>query len=91
MQENNTMECTIQWMRKCFTGRIASTIHALGAGAGASVPVHAPYTNPLMFVAVDMAQKNSVIAVYSKHTCTEDNMQCATDAWVTRIFMSATR
>ena len=55
------------------------------------MPVHAPYINPLMLVAVDMAQENSVIAEYSKHTCTEDNMQSATDAWVTRIFMSATR
>ena len=91
MQKNNTMECTIQWMRKCFTGRIASTIHALGAGADASVPVRAQYTNPLMLVAVDMAQKNSVIAEYSKHTCNEDNTQRVTDTWVTGIFMLETR
>ena len=67
MQEKSTMECTIQWMRKNYsTIRSASTKHASRADAGAPVFVHAPYTYPLMLVAVDMAQKNSVIAEYIK-------------------------
>jgi hypothetical protein len=65
MQEKSSMECTIQWMRKTYsTGRSASKKHASRADAGAPVFVHALYTDPLMLVAVDMAQKNSVIAEY---------------------------
>jgi hypothetical protein len=67
MQEKSTMECTIQWMRKTYsTRRNASTKHASRADAGAPVFVHAPNTYPLLLVAVDMAQKNSVIAEYRK-------------------------
>jgi hypothetical protein len=67
MQEKSTMERTIQWIRKTyFTLRSASTKHASKADAGAPVFVHALYTYPLMLVAVDMAQKNSVIAEYTE-------------------------
>jgi hypothetical protein len=55
----------IQWKRKTYsTRRSASTKHASRADADAPVFVHAPYKYPLMLVAVDMAQKNSVIAEY---------------------------
>ena len=61
------MECTIQWTKKTYsTPRSASTRHASKADAGAPVFVHALYTYPLMLVAVDMAQKNSVIAEYTE-------------------------
>jgi hypothetical protein len=67
MQEKSTMECTIQWTKKTYsTLRSASTKHASKADAGAPVFVHALYTYPLMLVAVDMAQKNSVIAEYTE-------------------------
>jgi hypothetical protein len=66
MQEKSTMECIKQWMRTFFTEENASTIHVSGADAMANVLVYAPYSNPLLLVAVDMAQKNSVIAKCSK-------------------------
>jgi hypothetical protein len=54
-------------MRNTYiTIRSASTKHASRADAGAPVFVHAPYAYPLMLVAVDMTQKNSVIAEYRK-------------------------
>jgi hypothetical protein len=73
------MECTIQWMRKTYsTLGIASR-----ADARISVFVHAPYTYPLMLVAVDMAQKNSVIAEERKQTCTKGKLQDAADNRIT--------
>jgi hypothetical protein len=84
MQEKSTMECTIQWIRKTYsTLRSASTKHASRADARVSVFVHAPCTYPLMLVAVDMAQKNSVIADYRKQTCTKGKLQDAADNMIT--------
>jgi hypothetical protein len=70
MQRNNIMKCLLLCMRVYFTAMPAPMIKAATADADMLVLVHAPYSNPDSFMAVDMAHKNSVIAEYRKPTLT---------------------
>jgi hypothetical protein len=63
MQEKSGMECTIQWMRKKYT-IIQKVLSEHASRAGACVPAYLQNMYLLVLVAVDMAQKNSVIAEY---------------------------
>lgn len=64
--ENTIMTCAMQCMRMNFPAMPAPRIQASTADADMLVLVQAPFSNRAIFMAVDMAYKNSVIAGYRK-------------------------
>lgn len=64
--EDTIMTCAMQCMRMNFPAMPAPRIHASTADAEMLVLVQAPFSNRAIFMAVDMAYKNSVLAVYRK-------------------------
>lgn len=71
MQRTNIMKCSMKCMRMYSTARRAPMNQASDADAAKWVPVHVPCSIPEIFMAVDMAHKNSVIAKHGKLTSIE--------------------
>ena len=65
------MKCSMKCMRMYSTARRAPMNQASDADAAKWVPVHVPCSIPEIFMAVDMAHKNSVIAKHGKLTSIE--------------------
>lgn len=71
MQRTNIMKCSMKCMRMYSTARRAPMNQASDADAAKWVPAHVPCSIPEIFMAVDMAHKNSVIAKHGKLTSIE--------------------